>query len=181
MATEKNKKDEVYWQVLNCAIELEFKKGHLKWTMTELARKSKITRSLIYYYFGQSKIDILRAAVDIIGKEFTGVDNLKRMELWLKEDFEQSLIEAREIYEKMPHLCSFYLNYREKNNEIGEALQQIEKSFMKKIKVRAPKATQQQINTLFAVYFGIGYSPFVGRAEIKIFAQFIKQIFTQLK
>lgn len=180
MTEEKNKKDEIYWSVLNCALELEFKKGHLKWTMTELSRKSKITRSLIYYYFGRSKMSILEAAVNIIGEEFVGIDN-QRQQLWLTGQFEKSLLEARQFYDKLPFLCAFYVNYRTKPNDIGKALLKLEQGFMKKMKKVAPKASPEQINTMFAVYFGIGFSPHVGEAEIKIFAQFISEIFAKLR
>lgn len=181
MATnnEKNKKDDIYWAVLNCALELEFKKGHLKWTMTELSRKSKITRSLIYYYFGRSKMDILQAAVSIIGEEFVGIGN-DRLELWMNGKFEESLLEARQFYDKTPHLCAFYLNYRSKPNDIGHGLLKLEKSFIRKMKKFAPKASNEQINTMFAVYFGIAFSPNVGAAEIKIFSHFMTNIFSKL-
>ncbi len=179
-AEEKNKKDEIYWKVLNGALELEFKKGHLKWTMTELSRKSKITRSLIYYYFGRSKMSILQAAVSIIGEEFIGLSN-KRMEMWKQGHFEEGLLEARQFYEKMPYLCAFYLNYRDKPNEIGEALVAIEKAFHRKIHQMAPKASKAQTNTIFAVYFGVVYSPNIGPEEIKIFTGFMTDIFKKLK
>lgn len=179
MINSQNKKDDLYWTVLNNALELDFKKGHLKWTISELSRKSKITRTLIYYYFGRSKISILEAAVSIIGEEFVGIAN-QRVELWQKGQFEESLLEARQFYKKLPFLCAFYLNYRSRPNDIGKALLKLENSFKRKVKKSAPKATNAQINTIFAIYFGIGFSPNVGEAEIKIFAQFINGIFQNL-
>ena len=181
MATEeKNKKDEIYWKVLNCALELEFRKGHLKWTMTELSRKSKITRSLIYYYFGRSKMSILQAAVNIIGEEFIGLSN-KRMEMWKNGQYEAGLLEARQFYERMPYLCAFYLNYRERPNEIGEALLKIDKAFRRKLRQVAPNASKAEINTIFAVYFGVVYSPEVGPDEIKIFTTMMGDIFKKFQ
>ena len=70
----KTKKDEAFWKILNAAIELDYKKGHLKWTMTELSRRSGVTRSLIYYYFGRQKAAILKEAVKIVGEEFVGLN-----------------------------------------------------------------------------------------------------------
>jgi AcrR family transcriptional regulator len=176
---EKNKKDEIFWKVLNCALELEFRKGHLKWTMTELSRKSQITRTLIYYYFGRSKMDILRAAVDIIGEEFIGMSQ-KRVDMWKKGELEEGLLETRQFYDRMPFLCAFHMNYRDRPNEIGEALIKIEKSFKRKLRQQAPNATPAQINTLFAVYYGIAFSPGIGPEEIKIFISFMKSIFKKL-
>ena len=178
-SNEKNKKDDIYWKVLNCALELEFKKGHLKWTMTELSRKSEITRSLIYYYFGRSKMSILEAAVSIIGEEFIGMTE-KRLELWKQGNYEEGLLETRGIYEKMPYLCAFSLNYRGRPNEIGEALDKVEKTFMRRLQQNAPNATKAQINALYAAYFGITFSPNVGPEEIKIFAGFMKDLFSKL-
>lgn len=182
MAEDKkeNTKDETFWLVLNSALELEFRKGHLKWTMTELSRKSGVTRSLIYYYFGREKMDIMQAAVNIIGEEFVGLND-ERMVLWEQRRFKESLMHARDFYDKAPFLCAFILSYRDKPNEIGEALLKIEKGFIEKIKQFAPKATDAQVNTLYALYFGVCFSPYVGEEEIDIFTNFIQGIFEKLK
>lgn len=180
MTEPKNKKDDTYWAVLNSALELEFRKGHLKWTISELSRSSKITRTLIYYYFGQSKLNILQAAVNVIGEEFVGIGN-ERQKLWAQGEFEKSLTEARQFYNRAPFLCAFYLNNRNKDNPIGKELIDLEKQLMAKIKKIAPKSTTEQINTIFAVYFGIAFSPNVGPKEIKIFADFISGLFQKLK
>lgn len=177
--SEENKKDDLYWKVLNCALELEFKKGHLKWTITDLSRKSQITRSLIYYYFGRSKVNIVQAAINIIGEEFIGMTE-KRLKMWKEGRFEEGLIEARDIYNKMPYLCAFYLNYRNQPNEIGEALSKVDSDFKKKLKQAVPKAKPEEINTIFAVYFGIVYSPFVTDKEIKLFTLFMTDIFRRI-
>lgn len=180
MTELKTKKDDTYWVILNSAIELDFRKGHLKWTISELSRSSKITRTLIYYYFGRSKIEILQAAVNIIGEEFVGVSD-HRLKLWMQGEYEKSLLEARQFYSKAPFLCAFYLNNRNKDNAIGSALLDLEKQLMAKIKKIAPKTSPEQTNTIFAVYFGIAFSPNVGPQEIKIFAQFISGLFQKLK
>ena len=52
-------KDETYWKILDAVIALEIRRGHQKWTISELSRLSGITRTLIYYYFGKSKLEIL--------------------------------------------------------------------------------------------------------------------------
>ncbi len=176
---ETNKKDDIYWAVLNCALELEIKKGHLKWTMTELARKSKITRSLIYYYFGRSKMDIVKAAITIIGEEVAGMKS-ERIEMWKRGEFVESMMEARKYYDRMPYLCSFYLKYREYPNDLGQALLEMEKSFIKKVRTFAPKATPEQANAMFAAYFGFAFAPNIGNGEIKIFGEMITGIFKQL-
>ena len=63
----------------------------------------------------------------------------------------------------------------EREAKLGEAKRQ------RKLKQIAPKASPEEINTIFAVYFGIGYSPYVGEKEIKIFTGYIRNIFQSLK
>lgn len=172
---EKLKKDETFWKILNAAIELDFKKGHMKWTMTDLSRKSGITRSLIYYYFGRSKSEILRAGVKIVGEEFVGLTP-ERNEAWKGSKFLESLTLARNIYDRSPFLCAFYLNNREMDHEVGIAIREVEKQFISKLKHNFPTARIDQINTLFAVYFGIVFSPHVGKEEISIFVRMIQDI-----
>lgn len=180
MEDKKPNKDETYWKVLNCAVELEMKKGHLKWTMTELSRKSQVTRSLIYYYFGRSKIEIIEAAIQIIGEEFAGLSE-KRMKMWKEGKLEESLLEARSFHEKSPHLCAYYINFRDKQNDVGKALLKLEKEYRSKLKAFAPKASQEQLNVIFAVYFGVVYAPNVGPKEIKIFMDIMKNLLQKLQ
>lgn len=172
-------KDNTYWKVVNSAIELELSKGHLRWTLSDLSRKSKVTRSLIYYYFGRSKLNILLEAVRIIGEEFIGLSQ-QRLKLWDNGEYKKSLEQARLFYEQKPHLCLFYLTHRFKKNEIGSALQAIEKSFKKKIKSKVPNANSPQINALFAVYFGIAFAPEVTEAEISVFTSFMKTLLKKM-
>ncbi|MCJ8276335.1 MAG: TetR/AcrR family transcriptional regulator [Bdellovibrionales bacterium] len=177
--SKKPTKDETYFKVLNCAVELEIRKGHLKWTMTELSRKSDVTRSLIYYYFGRSKLEIIEAAITIIGEEFAGLSE-KRMKLWEEGRLQESLIEARALHDKAPHLCTYYINFRNKENDVGDALRKNEAKFLNKLRTFMPKASDAQINTIFAVYFGIVSAPNVGQEELVIFMQFMKDILGRL-
>lgn len=180
MSEKKPTKDETYWRVLNCAVELEMTKGHLKWTMTELSRKSKVTRSLVYYYFGRSKIEIIEAAVSIIGEEFAGLSE-KRMKMWEEGRFEESLIEAREFHDKAPHLCAYYITFRDKKNDVGKSLIKLENTFRRKLKKFMPRATDEQANTIFAVYFGMVYAPNVSEKEIKIFMPVMQGLISKLQ
>jgi AcrR family transcriptional regulator len=180
MKDKKPTKDETYWKVLNCAVELEIRKGHLKWTMTELSRKSNVTRSLIYYYFGRSKLEIVEAAVSIISEEFAGLST-KRMQMWQEGRLEESLLEARSFHDKAPHLCTYYVSFRDKPNAVGDALKKSEASFRGKLKKFIPNASKEQINTIFAVYFGMVYAPKVGPKEIKVFIEIMKDILKKIK
>ncbi len=163
--SEAKTKDQTYWVLLDAAIELDIKKGHLKWTLSDLSRKSDITRSLIYYYFGKDKQDILKEAIKLIGEELIGL-NEKRMELWKKGQFAESMKEARQFYENAPYLPLFIMENRNKQNEIGEALRSIELGFVNKLKAFFTNCDETQITSIFAIYWGLAYSPRISDASI---------------
>ena len=81
----------------------------------------------------------------------------------------------------MPFLCAFYLNYRTKQNDIGYELAKIDKAFKRKLLQIVPKATPEEVNTIFAIYFGIGWSPYVTEKEIAIFCGIIRNIFKEIQ
>jgi AcrR family transcriptional regulator len=168
-------KDETYWKILNCALDLEVKKGHLKWTLSELSRHSGVTRSLIYYYFGRSHQRILEDAVSIMGQELIGLND-SRSKMWKERRWHESLTLARHTYEKAPNMCLFYMSHRNKANSIGIKLKELEKSFIQKIKKFKPELSHEMCNTIFAIFFGITFSPHVNNGEIECFAKMIDKI-----
>jgi len=162
---ENKTKDETYWTLLDSAIELDIKKGHLKWTLSDLSRKSKITRSLIYYYFGKDKQDILKEAIKLVGEEFIGLTE-KRMELWQKGLFAESMQVARKFNENAPYLPLFIMENRNKPNEIGNSLKSIEEGFIAKLKTFFPNCDDTQITSIFAIYWGLSFSPRITNESI---------------
>lgn len=172
----RTKKDEAFWKILSAAVELDHKKGHLKWTMTELSRRSGVTRSLIYYYFGRQKLSILKEGVKLLGEEFVGL-NERRMQMWKEGRFFESLKESHDIYAQAPYLCAFYLTYRVMQNEIGESLRQLEGEFLKRIKQFLPSLTTAQVKAIFSVYFGAVFSPFSDDAVLHEVVKSLERIF----
>ena len=152
------KRDKVFWKVLNSALELDFRKGYLKWTMSELSRKSAITRSLIYYHFGRSKLSILHEAVNVIGSELIGVND-ERMRMWTEGKWIDSMARTREVCAMAPSLCSFYLLHRERPTEIGEAMRKLEKAYIKKLETIFHTLPPEGIRAVSAFFFGITFSP----------------------
>ena len=69
----------------------ELIKGHLKWSLSDISKHSGVTRSLIYYYMGKEKEQILEEAIRFMLELFfntnlekgIGVD--ARMELILTQ------------------------------------------------------------------------------------------------
>tara|TARA_B100001971_G_C18267956_1_gene595927 strand:+ start:20477 stop:21007 length:531 start_codon:yes stop_codon:yes gene_type:complete len=164
MAKESSK-EEVYKAVLNAAVELEIQLGHLKWTYTLLARRSKISRSLIYYYFGKSKINILKEATLLFGQELSGVVE-ERMRYWEEGQIENGLLKTRELFKNYPYLVPFYFLYRSKENEIGELIRKYENEGHKKRRMFFPNMDEAELKALYAFHLGLVTFPGLNREDV---------------
>ena len=160
-------KDEIYWKLLNTVIALDFRKGHQRWTMSELARASGVKRPLIYYYFGKSKIEILSEAVRLLGEEFFGLSK-KRVSLWESGQISASVRQTRMIADRAPYLGAFYLAHREKDTRLGELIRKLEQDQFKKIKRFFPKKTDEEIKLIWGMLFGLVFSPHLSEATIDL-------------
>lgn len=159
-------KEKAYWRILEGALELDFHKGHLRWTMAELARKTRVTRSLIYYHFGKSKLELLKAAVRVVGEDVIGTSE-QRMQLWFNGQWVESIQRARMTAERVPVLCGFYLMHRERNSEIGDSIRQKEGLYIRKLRKLFPNHQEATLRALFASFFGLIFSPHVDTETIE--------------
>jgi AcrR family transcriptional regulator len=114
-------KDETYWKILNSAISLDITKGHLKWTISELARKTDIQRPLIYYYFGKEKLNILLEACHLFGKIYAGISPDQK-DKFANQDYFNGVKFARDTLKTCPNLAPFYFLNRGKDNEISKLI-----------------------------------------------------------
>ncbi len=151
-----NKKDENFFKILSGAIALDIAFGHQEWSITQLAKNCHVSRALIYHYFGKSKLTILTEAVNLIGYEFSG-QTKERMELWQKGEMAQSLMQAQDILRKTPALIPFYFLNRTKDTEIGVAFRKHEDKFKEKLCKFYPKSSKEEIEGLFALYWGVAF------------------------
>jgi AcrR family transcriptional regulator len=171
----KKDRDQTFWKVLNAALDLDFRKGHLKWTMSELSRKSAITRSLIYYHFGRSKLAILQEAVRVIGEELIGVDP-ERVQQWRTGNWKSSVLHARELLEQSPSLANFYMLHRARPTEIGESIRKLEDEYMKKLRLIFPHMNESAHHALFAFFFGVTFAPNINEEAVDFALRTLKSL-----
>jgi hypothetical protein len=158
MEHELSPKDRLYQDVLNSAIELDIKKGHLKWTYSELSRVSKVTRSLIYYYFGKSKVNILLEACHFFGRELSGNSEVKLQD-WKEGRPHEGIIKSKQMLKKLKMIIPFYFLYRDADNEIGELIRHYERMGIRKRRNFYPNLPEDQIEALYALQLGLSFCP----------------------
>ena len=168
-------RDQTFWKVLNAALDLDFRKGHLKWTMSELSRKSAITRSLIYYHFGRSKLAILQEAVRVIGEELIGVD-AERIAQWKTGNWKSAVLHSRELLENSPSLANFYMLHRSRPTEIGDGIRKLEDDYMRKLRATFPNIETHAHQALFAFFFGVTFAPNIEEGAVDYALRTLKSL-----
>lgn len=176
MANKKSQKskDENYWAVFEAVIRLDFQKGPMSWKISDLARASKVSRTLIYYYFGNSKEHIMQTAIDFLGEEYFGL-SLARKSLWQNGLIFESLQETRRLCQRAPFVHFFYMTRRHIDSNIGKQLREFEKRFRQKISKAYPKAKSEEIEALAAVIFGLVASPDLSDSGLNMALNIIKR------
>ncbi len=171
-------KDDTFWKVLNTAIVLDFNRGHLRWTMSELSRSSEITRSLIYYYFGKSKEGILKEAVKLVGEEFFGL-NASRLALWEKGNIAKSVMATRELMQKSPQVMAFYMVHRMATTEIGDTLRNLEREYIGKIRNFFPGIDEDGVQAVFGLFLGLVMAPSMSDSAVESAVKVVLEVTKQ--
>jgi AcrR family transcriptional regulator len=167
-----NNKDELFWRILNAALQLECTKGHMRWKMTDLSRNSGVTRSLIYYYFGNSKIKIVQEGIRQMGEEFFGLSE-ERMELWRAGKFGESLRRTRELVKHTPYIVVFYLQQRRAGTTLSKEIEALEERYLEKLSKRFPSAPRDNLVACFAALLGFAALADVSDATIESAVQIL--------
>lgn len=149
-----DKKSKVFWKVLDAALKLESTKGHLRWKMTDLSRGSGITRSLIYYYFGRSRLDIVTVAIRVIGEELFNLSP-EREELIRSGRTLEAMKLTRELFRKAPHIGPFYLSQRRPNATFYGEISRLEKRYLDSLALAHPGASPDRLGVLFSALVGV--------------------------
>ena len=143
-------------------LKLEARFGHMKWKVTELVKNTKVSRTLIYRYFGSNKMQILTEAFKIFIYDFYGL-NQKPQEL----SFLERLTQARDLISKNPELILFYQKTRSSDNFLKEEIIKIEKLYQKKLLKLFPELDDKSSKLLHAFIHGLVNSPFLTSEQLK--------------
>ena len=164
-------KTQTFKNVLSGILKLELEKGHLKWKFTDLARVSGVQRTLIYYYFGSDRKELVDAAVKMISEDFFGLPRGK-----FRRDFVTAISETRKLIEEAPHILQFYLKWRYTSSPIGEQLRNFEINYKSRLKLTFPHLGGDMLDSIFALIFGLVCIPEISPQAIQIATHSLLQI-----
>ena len=127
-------KDETLWTMAITVLVLDVRHGHMKWKVTDLAKRSGYSRGLIYQYLGSTKETILRNALDLFLPYFYAAKDEN-----LRKGLGAKLATTRALLKEKPELIIFYQKWRAKEDSwIGEVLSKAEKNFRAQVKAQIP-------------------------------------------
>ncbi len=143
-------------KISHAIFELEDHHGHLKWKVTDLVRKLKMSRSLIYDYLGSSKKEILISAFKNFIDEFYGFDHSNGV-----PDFAEQIKQARQRMLNFPSAILFYQKWRSQDSWLKQEFIIIENKFQLKLSKRFPEMSKLQILSLHSLIHGLVTAPFL--------------------
>lgn len=168
-------KNEIFTAVFVAVFKLDLLKGYMKWTLTDLSRHSKVSRTLIYYYFGKSKESIMNSAVEILGKEYFGLND-ERMNLWRDGNIYESVRRSRALWQASPHVYSFYILRREQDNPVGERLRELERLYEKKLQGFYPGISKAMQDATRATLIGLAVSPSLSEEGLRYSIDLVRKL-----
>jgi AcrR family transcriptional regulator len=156
-------KNEKIFRISLSIFALETAKGHLGWKVTELEKKSKVSRTLIYRYFGKNKAEIFKNGLEIFLSEFYGFadDNLG------SSRFSDKIESARRLLKENRDAVIFYQKWRLTDSPIKDIFIKTEETFRKKLKKMFPHLSSDEILMVHACMHGVVTSPFLEPKDAK--------------
>lgn len=151
-------------KIIEIVIRLDTEKGHLKWSITQVSKLAKVSRSLVYYHFGKTKNDILLECLSSVLTEFYGLTD-ERMSL-AKASLSDSLKKTHAIYMRNPSFAIFFQKWRNKPSKIRDKYIEIEELYDKKLSVLFPRANPHQRKAIHAFFHGLVTAPYVDEKTI---------------
>jgi len=144
---ELSKKEQVYFKICDSVLFHELIKGHLNWSLSDVSKHSGVTRSLIYYYMGKEKEQILAEAVRFMLELFFNTNHEKS--LGVEERMVMVLTQIR----LMPHIFLYYTSERIKDSEYGGIIRNAEADLFKYLEVEL-QLDRKSVTKLFLMELG---------------------------
>ncbi len=164
----KSKSDKIF-HIASCVLALEVSKGHLGWTVSGLVKKSGLSRTLVYRYFGGSKLAILENSVDRFVEIFYGLHHQEQ-----PQPFWTSVKAARKHIQKFPEAAVFYQKCRSLDSALKNRFIIVERKFQKKLKRQLSLKTDAEVLVVHSIIHGLVTAPFLDIEDVQAIIQYLK-------
>ena len=149
-------------KIIPIVINLEIRKGHLKWSITNIAMLAGVSRSLVYYYFGKTKQEILANALRELVNDFYGLTDEK-----LNLPLVDSLKSSHASYKLNPSYATFFQRWRLTESFLAAIFIEVEQRYEQRLHLIFPKADANQLKALHGLFHGIVTAPYLDPLSIE--------------
>lgn len=145
----KEGKEEVFFKICNSVLKKEIEKGHLKWTISDVARDADVTRSLVYYYFGKEKEKVFNEAWKYMVSMFFQFSP-EGKSIPINERMKNILTSMK----RMPYLFILFFLEKSRGSEIAKEIEKAEEHLMGVFQQEYPSYSKTQILRLYLLELG---------------------------
>jgi AcrR family transcriptional regulator len=150
-------------KIVETVFTFESSKGHLRWSVINVAKAAKVSRSLVYYHFGQTKEEVLLGCLVELVEEFYGL-TMERQQMALVE----SLILTHRMYRQIPAYAIFFQKWRHAPSKIQEIFLDTEARYERKLATALKKATPAQIKAVHAIFHGLVTAAYLDEKSLRV-------------
>ncbi len=144
-------------KMVTAIFDLEMQKGHLKWSVSQAARMARVSRSLVYYYLGKTKKEMLLNAMDFLTRNLYGLSEEKRD--YQRKSLIKLLVECRSLYKANPGYAVFCQKWAEKPSVYKDLYDDIRDLYDEKLKSNFPHLSSVQRRSVRVLFYGIIAAP----------------------
>lgn len=171
---------DVRMKILGTVVALEVNKGHLRWTIAEIARRTKVSRALVYYHFGKTKGEILDRCLETVIGEYFALGNERAK--WIFEGrVAESLAITRKMFLDNPSLVLFYMRWRTQPSPWQKKFREVDKRYQAKLKAAFPHLSDSQVLIVHGLYHGLVTAPFMTAEALKEGADWVSKFIEEAK
>ncbi len=138
-------------------LDLEYKSDLKRWTITELALKSNLSRTTIYFHLGADKSDYVRKAISIL------IEPWLSRELSFNFDPDQAnrqLIGYILLFRENPALAILMSKSLALNDDYAKLFFELEKSIFRLVEESILEPTQIEIEIKSSIVLGLAFQRF---------------------
>lgn len=160
-------KDETYYKICNAVLRLQVEKGDLKWRVSDIAKYSGVTRSLIYYYFGKEKEVIYEEAVRFMLDFFLPSPDDVRVGIQAR------MMKIIGLLSEMPYMFVLYYLEKDQDSTVGELIREREEKVVQRIMKQLNVSRNEALRLYFMELGSVAYK--------KLNVEQCEEIFSDLK
>lgn len=166
------KKSQKITSIALSIFKLEMTHGHLKWKVSDLARVSRVSRPLIYFYLGKTKKDIFESALKIVCDDIYCM-SIEKQKLIRSGQVVKAVMQSRQLINENHFLQVFTHRWRLSNSGMQNTLINYENIAEAQLHKQFPQYSKKQAKLVHVSLHGLLTAPFIEESDVRDLLQIL--------